>query len=407
VHYEFPYISHLDEVREVIQELPEFIIAEREWGYVANYLVSHPDTFPQVKTAGGSAKMRNEASRAKAIRRECRGLIFDRNGTLISRPFHKFFNVNERDETQSHLIDLDQPHVILEKLDGSMVRPFALGNAYRLGTKMGITDVSMQAEVWVAGHANYHDFIMLHIERGQTLIFEWCSRKQRIVVDYPEDRLVLTAIRDINTGAYKSYEQMRTYAEAYGIDIVRQYEGTVANMQALLAETHDLVGQEGWIIRFADGHMLKIKGSEYVLQHKAKDSILRENGVIEMLLDEKLDDVKSVLDDDTRHRLEKFESAFWQGIAEAADTWKHRYLMVKAEHGADRKSFALDERYQTLDPNLKSAIFRNWDALHDADWRQAVVDTVRKNLGTQTKVDAIRKLFGNAKWDYGANGGDE
>jgi hypothetical protein len=64
--------------------------------------------------------MREEATRAKAIRRECRGLLFYPDGRIMSRRLHKFFNVNERDETQVHRIDLGQPHVILEKLDGCL-----------------------------------------------------------------------------------------------------------------------------------------------------------------------------------------------------------------------------------------------------------------------------------------------
>lgn len=106
--YEFPRITHLDEIRTAIAGADEFIIAERDWGYVVNYLVNMKDTFPPVETVND------------AIRREARGLIFDRDGSLISRPYHKFFNVNERDETQAHLIDLSQPHRILEKLDGCL-----------------------------------------------------------------------------------------------------------------------------------------------------------------------------------------------------------------------------------------------------------------------------------------------
>jgi len=388
VNYQFPYITHLDQVRAAIAGSSEFVVAERDWGYVVNYLVNMKDTFPPVETVND------------AIRRECRGLIFDREGNLISRPYHKFFNVLEKDETQLHKIDLGQPHVILEKMDGSMIRPLPIGDGYRLATKMGITDVAMQAEVWLADHANYDDFIRLHLERGQTVIFEWCSRQQRIVVDYPKDRLVLTAIRDINTGAYKSLDQMRTYAEAYGVDVVREYQGTVANMEALLAETQDLTGQEGWIIRFDDGHMLKLKGAEYVLQHRAKDSIMRENGVIEMLLADKLDDVKAVLDDDTRHQLERFETDFWKGVADTVNIWQAVNQSVRSTHGTDRKAFALADGTQVMDGNLKSAVFRAWDT-PDFDWRQAVVDTIAKNTGTQTRVDAARGLWGGAKWTYG------
>jgi RNA ligase len=206
MRYKFPEIRHLDEVRDAIKDSKEFIVAERDWGIVVNYLVSGPDTFPSVHTSGGSARMREEATTAKAIRRECRGLIFAHDGALISRPYHKFFNVNERDETQVDRIDLGQPHVILEKLDGSMIRPIPINGGYRLGTKMGITDVSRQAEVWLVDKPNYDQFIRECLSNGLTPIFEWVSRKQRIVIDYPEDNLILTAIRDNLTGEYLPYE---------------------------------------------------------------------------------------------------------------------------------------------------------------------------------------------------------
>ena len=393
MRYKFPEIRHLDDVRPAIAGADEFIIAEREWGSVVNYLVSMKDTFPPVETVND------------AIRRECRGLLFYPDGRIMSRRLQKFFNIGERDETQSHLVDLSQPHVILEKMDGSMITPVFTEDGVRWGTKMGITDVSAQAEAFVRNHLVYEVMAEECRDLGLTPIFEWCSRQQRIVVDYPDDRLVLIAMRDTMTGEYVSYGEMAEWAGKYGIELVRQYPGTVANMEALLSETHDLTGQEGWIIRFDDGHMLKLKGSEYVMQHRAKDSIMRENGVIEMLLADKLDDVKAVLDDDTRHSLEKFEAAFWQGVATSAEMWQTVNTVVRARHGADRKAFALAPTTAVMDGNLKSAIFKSWDA-PDFDWRQAVLDVVAKNIGTQTRVDAVRGLWG-ARWSYGSRAGDE
>lgn len=401
MRYKFPELRTLDEVRDVIKDSKEFIIAERDWGFVVNYLVSGPDTFPGVQTAGGSARMREEATRAKAIRRECRGLIFAPDGRLISRPYHKFFNVNERDETQVDRIDLGQPHVILEKLDGSMIRPIPIGDAYRLGTKMGVTDVSMQAEVWLADRPNYDQFIRSCIASNCTPIFEWCSRKQRIVVDYPVDRLVLTAVRNNLLGTYMGIHGLRGLAEAWDLDLVREYPGTTSSMEHLLAETRDLQGQEGWIIRFEDGHMLKLKGSEYVTIHKAKDRILRENGVIEMILDEKLDDVKAFLPDDDRHRLEEFEREFWNGIADTTGRWQLAYADTRSMFGTDRKAFAMDWAPK-FEQNLRGAIFKAWDN-PDFDFRAAVIDTVRRNLGTQTKVNEARHLWGGAAWGYQDN----
>jgi RNA ligase len=194
MRYQFPYIGHINDVLPAIQDSPEFIVAERDHFTVVNYMVAHPETFPEVTDVNS------------AIRRELRGIIFGKDGKVISRRLHKFFNVNERDETQQHLIDLSQPHVILEKLDGSMVTPIPVGDHLRWGTKMGITDVSMGAEAFVAAHPEYAEFAKWCQENNYTPIFEWVSRKQRIVIDYPEDNLILIAVRNNTTGEYLPYD---------------------------------------------------------------------------------------------------------------------------------------------------------------------------------------------------------
>jgi len=144
------------------------------------------------------------------------------------------------------------------------------------------------------------------------------------------------------------------------------------------------------------------------MQHRAKDSILRENGVIEMILDEKLDDVKPVLADVDRIKLDQFETDFWSGIAVTADIWSRINRSVRIQYGDDRKSFAQAEGTKVLDGNLKSQIFRAWDVpVAEFDWKQSVIGVIAKNIGTQPRVDAIRILFGNAQWRYGvSNSGD-
>ena len=279
----------------------------------------------------------------------------------------------------------------------SMIRPVPIGDTYRLGTKMGITDVAMQAEVWLTSHPNYNKFICECIFNECTPIFEWCSRKQRIVIDYPEDRLVLTAIRNNATGQYLNIVGLRSYATAFDLDIVREYVGTVKSMESLLAETQDLQGQEGWIIRFDDGHMLKLKGKEYVTIHKAKDNILREWGVIELILDEKSDDIKPFLLDEDRVKLEEFETAFWHGIQDTAAKWDLAYYDTKQMFGTDRKGFALDWAPR-FDQSLRGAIFKAWDD-SGFNFREYLIEVVRKSLSTQAKIDATRHLWGDAKWN--------
>jgi len=394
------YSTRIEDYLAAIEGCEAFFVAEREHFKIINYISMGNDVFPDPNTAPDA-----ETARKWLLRRQCRGLIFSHAGDVISLPIHKFFNVSERDETQLHRIDLDRQHVILSKLDGSMVRPIPVGDGYRLGTKMSMTDVSMQAEVWLADHPNYDLFIRSCFESNCIPIFEWCSRKQTIVVDHPVDRLVLIAIRSIITGDYMGIPVMRGIAEAMNIDLVSEYPGTVESMAALVAETETLIGQEGWVIRFDDGDMLKIKADDYRRKHSAKDSITMEKNVIEMILAEKLDDCKSVLDIDLRRRLEQFETDFWHGIRDTGAQWALAFYDVKRKFGDDRKAFAI-EWAPGFESNLRSAMFRAWDAA-EFDWQTAIVDAVKKNLGTQTKVDAARGMWGGAKWAYGGNTGDD
>lgn len=393
--YQFPRINHIDDVRAAIAGRDEFKIAERDWGYVVNYMVNMIDTFPPVMS-------NNEYDLHAAIRRECRGILFHNDGKIMARRLHKFFNVNERDETQMYRIDLNRPHVILEKLDGSMITPVVTDAGIRWGTKMGITDVGMGAELFVAQHNNYEKLAQECLTRGMTPIFEWCSRKQRIVIDYPEDRLVLIAIRHTVSGEYVSYNELQEWGDVHGVEVVRAYDGTAANMERLLSETHDVEGMEGWIIRFEDGEMHKIKGEWYCHIHKTKDNLNLEKNLIKLIVTDKLDDSKAFMLDDDRHRVEQFENDFWEGIKESAEGYDRYYNSVVAS-GLDRKRYA-QEWMPTIkknDPVAPMIVFGKFDG---KDTRAMLLDHIRKHTGTQTTIDSVRYLWKDIKWTYHFDG---
>lgn len=402
--YEFPEIHTLEDVLPAIEGRPEFVVAHRPWGIVVNYHVVMPDTFPEVKTAGGSAKMRAEATRMKAIRRECRGLIFDLDGKIMSRRLHKFFNVNERDETLASKIDLSQPHVILEKLDGSMVTPIFVGDEVLWGTKMGVTEVSAQAAAFVEKNPDYLRIVDVCRETGHTPIFEWCSRQQRIVVEYAEDRLVLIAVRNIKTGEYVSQKTMETMARMLGVDCVKTFPGTAESMESLIDHTRSLEGVEGWVVRFHDGHMVKIKADWYVRIHKVKDDLLFEKNVIDLIVNENIDDAKPFMLEDDRRRIEAFEGEFWAGVDRAVELYDFAFNNLLQEDILDKKSYALTvmKTDQTVDPFMPGMMFGRFDA---KDTRTMVIDQIRKNLSTQTKVDGARQLWGHARWSFQSENG--
>jgi len=200
---EFPIIKNISDVLPYIEGRDEFLVADKEGYRVINYNVMFADTFlhPEEEDISSVEKI------TRQIRRECRGLIFDsESGDIIRRPYHKFKNLNEAPETQDHSVDLSRGHVILEKLDGSMISVFAHEGKLVWGTKMVAQDFHEMIEQFVkSSDINYEDFCWELINSGHTPIFEWMHPQKRIVIDYgKEPTLTLTAIRDIITGQYVS-----------------------------------------------------------------------------------------------------------------------------------------------------------------------------------------------------------
>jgi T4 RnlA family RNA ligase len=381
MNYEFPTINNISDVLPAIEGRDEFTVAVKEGYTVINYNVMMADTFDC------------------NIRRECRGIIFDTaTGEIIRRPFHKFFNVNEREETQDHVVDLSQSHAILEKLDGSMIAPFIVNGQMIWGTKMGATDVAKPVEAFVEAHSEYRIYAKFMLSRGYTPIFEWCSRKQRIVLDYSEDQLILTAVRDLVSGRYVSRDLMMINAENYNIPVVRTWDVGLEmdnkTMKSFIGYVRDLEDREGFVVRFSDGHMIKLKCDWYVQIHKAKEAILQDRNIVELILDEKLDDVKAHLTQEDRDRLTQFENDFnaalhrqIKAITMIVDT------LVFNKNQISRKDFALSTMSSNMHSHTRPIVFKNFEGATQEKIEADVRNTIRNNLTKTVKYEAIRDAW--------------
>lgn len=409
MNYSFPRIEHIDDVLPAIAGRDEFIVAKKDGYQVVNYAVMMEDSFPDVEEGDfcpgckehksqrgncGSQRCPDFVSLG-AIRRECRGLVFDLDGKVINRRYHKFFNVNERDETRFESIDISKPHVILEKLDGSMVSPCYVNGNIRWMTKMGITDTSMEAEVFVAKNPHYVKFADTMLKQGCTPIFEWCSNKNRIVLSYPEDQLILTAIRHNETGKYVPHHLNAN--NGWNIPVVKAYDYKSEDILDIVRSMEDT---EGVVIRFNDGHMLKVKADWYVLRHKSKDAITREKNVLDYVVNEHVDDVLPFLQAEDQAQLMRFQTEFWEGVTKMVKLYDE-YCMTLGN--VDRKKFALEilpERKQH-DQHFGTVVF-GW--MDGKDIKDTLVNIIRKNIGTQKKVNENRYLWGGASWHYNFDG---
>jgi RNA ligase len=337
--------------------------------------------------------------------RECRGITFDaESGKVIARKFHKFFNLGERDETQPHRIDWSRPHLRLVKADGSLMTPMLRGGRIRWASKMGVTRVSQPVETFVEGRDNYLRLAHDAHHRGVTPLFEWCSSEaQRIILDYPESALVLLAVRDNPTGRYWPQDEVEDFAGDHGVPCIARIGGAVADHAAYLKELSGSTGIEGEVVVFDTGERYKVKTAEYVRMHKALAGLAQEKDVLALVLADGVDDVKPLVPPELAGKLDVFAEAVNRGIDHSASALAALFRDGHVASAGDRKRFATEfaQQHKQEAPFL----FALWSKAGASDdelrlsARDLVAQQVSKNLGSSTRVDQVRRLFGDSvRW---------
>ena len=172
----FPKNIKLEDVRESIKGRNEFREMVTKDHIVFTYFLGQSEDdnmFPDPSTAPDE-----RTEYLWKVRRECRGIVFNKDTEkIISRRFHKFFNIGELPETSIEKIDFNRNYFLLVKLDGSMIAPFFTEGKLRYATKQTVTDTSLLVEEFVKKSGiNFDDFCTNWIEKGYSPIFEWCSR---------------------------------------------------------------------------------------------------------------------------------------------------------------------------------------------------------------------------------------
>lgn len=336
----FPKIHHIDDIRPAVSHKKEIRFLQQANGTVVGcYQFSDQGTFDT------------------ALTRECRGIAFAPDGTIVSRPLHKFFNLGEAPEV---LLDkvLARPDLVgvYDKLDGSMIATAWLNGTLCWRSKQSFTsDVVRLAEEYLAAPEQQalRNFAAQVASRGWTAIFELTHPMARIVVNPGPPRLRLLHVRDNITGAYLMLDKdhpIHDLVLAHAIECVPRFDYTVTQARATLDA---MVQQEGYIYQFANGDLVKDKCAWYQRLHKSV-TFLRERDIAHLALTHGLDDIKAALTEagvDLQPVLE-VETRVKDRMVELSD----RVEEIHQVGGAmDRKSFAL--AYQS-DPLFPLAMMR-------------------------------------------------
>jgi T4 RnlA family RNA ligase len=183
---------------------------------------------------------------------QCRGLIVDDQWNIVSRPFQKFFSV----EQLNGVVPVE-PFEAYEKMDGSLGVLYFVDGQPQIASRGSFTsDQAQRASAMLA--TKYSD---ARFDAGYTYLFEIIYPENRIVVDYGDrEELVLLAIIETATG-----KEWPLHAYDSVFPVVKQYDG-FSQFDELMA-TQDGT-REGFVVRFESGQRVKIKFDEYKRLHK-------------------------------------------------------------------------------------------------------------------------------------------
>ena len=244
-----------------------------------------------------------------------RGLVLDKDGNIILRGFSKFFNylqlhaehykkqytdewVNQHDNFLS--TNKDKKYHAVEKLDGSLVLMGEYKNKAILSststTNMETELLSIAYENLVNNNKNLTERILNYCKKtGQTLIFEYISPANRIVVEYENTDYVLIGIVNNYTGMYMSQDDLDSIAMKFGFTRPKRY---IKTLQELTTDQRILKNHEGYIVFNEYGNLIKFKTDDWFAGSDHGDlffgTVLTRRKVFIILdayIDDKIDDL--------------------------------------------------------------------------------------------------------------------
>jgi len=280
-----------------------------------------------------------------------RGLIIDVfNRRIVATPFEKFFNHGEIVDEDGSPAYPNLPFEAYEKLDGSLIIVFYYGGRWRTATKGSFH--SDQAQ-WAQKELEAKGLIK-YFAPGVTYLFEAIYDTNRIVVRYDYQGLVAL-------GAYapNGYEwQLNGFENIHGLRMAKKFRfGSISEM---LAKAKRLgITEEGWVVRYSNGHREKIKGDEYKRVH-ALVSRMTPLSIWESMKNQ--DDLEAIRKD--------LPEEFWKDFDSIVDAlWIQANMIISTVATAEKELKHLGNKELVLSGELNK-----W-----ADYVRKLIFTYRKN----------------------------
>lgn len=211
-----------------------------------------------------------------------RSRVEDFNGNVISQGFKKFFNLGTgpldlQIGVEDVIKSLGKGAVATLKMDGSLLIRSVYQNKVMLRTRGSLTyehlDNAHEMEQFFKQYPKLFN-PTFYGAGGISLLFEWTTPNNIIVLKYAEPKLTLIGAITHNTLHYTSVYTLKWMADHMGVPVVDHFNLDAHGwdkMQAQLESNQDI---EGYVIRLhGEQDLVKVKCQPYLTKHGLKSTL--------------------------------------------------------------------------------------------------------------------------------------
>lgn len=273
----------------------------------------------------------------KKFAKELRGITFVFDGDNYTRflLLEKFFNLNQTEDTQYHVLKNHKLKFVSEKEDGSIISFVKFPNGIvRARSKMSfdMAQAKMAQKIYEE-NLDIKRLVNWALDNNIIPVFEYVSPKNMIVLEYQNEDLILLRLRDNQSG--KQLDLNDHTLEIGAVKVAPFYYG-FNNLDEIIQDVEKKTNKEGFVIQtedlFGNDFFFKIKTPWYVGLHRTlTEDVNRENVIIQYILEETIDDVISQVPAEKKS---------------VHDRISHLITLVKRE--LDKKSAEIESDYLTF-----------------------------------------------------------
>lgn len=338
---------------------------------------------------------------------EMRGLVyvFNHDGSYkVYRLLHKFFNLNQVEETQYSVVKDRKVKSVYSKEDGSVGSFIRLPNG-KVVAKSKMSFESDQARGMMSIYESdkkIKDFVNWSLDNNLVAVFEYVAPHNRIVLRYTKEELILLRLRDNNTGDYLNLED---YKDVIGeIKTAVKYNYTLDELVEMCKSVEDM---EGWVVDL-DGLFVKMKTAWYFSLHGIlTNDLYHENKLIGYILNEQIDDVISQIPEDDKEshtRVERLVACITKEVDKRVNSIISDYEVYKTmadgfDCGDSVREGFMRKRYAQLYGKTD-----NFSAVMSMVKGKDVYEIVKEGILKQSfRLEGARKLLKSIGFDMSFN----